>query len=90
MQIEEKFTKRKGTRRTADLVEVLAGTVRLSMPHQEASMSVEFSTTHGPGHDEQRTIAMHLTPLEALQLAEQLTAGARQVISQHLKDANRA
>lgn len=79
MQIEEKFNKR-----SAPLVEVQAPIVRNRVDLAPQGLKLEFYTL--PEADDARTIAMHMDPIEALQLAEQLTASAREVLAKRIKD----
>lgn len=70
MKIEEKFNKR-----DAKLIEVQPPTHHVG-PHYALGIRLTFYTL--AGSDDMRTIAMHLTPDEALQMAEGLIASVRQ------------
>jgi hypothetical protein len=61
MKIEEKFNKR-----SADLVEVQMPSVRLRPDQAHLGIKLEFFTI--PGADDARTLSMHLTPDEALEM----------------------
>ena len=69
MKIEEKFNKR-----DAKLIEVQQPCVN-SGARYALGIKVEFFTLQGS--DDPRTLSMHLTPAEALQLAEELISAAR-------------
>lgn len=70
MKIEEKFN-----RRSAELIEVQLPLVRLSPHEAQLGIKLEFLTT--PGADDLRTLAMHLTPDEALQMVALLVDAVR-------------
>lgn len=69
MKIEEKFNKR-----SANLIEVQPPTV-----HTGAAYALGIRLTFYPvvSDPDRRTLAMHLTPDEALEMAEGLIAAAR-------------
>lgn len=72
MKIEEKFN-----RRSADLIEVQHPTAHVGSNDADLGIKLIFATM--PGNDDLRTIAMHLTVDDALQLAQELIASARRV-----------
>ena len=72
MRIEEKFN-----RRSAELIEVQQPTAHVGPNYSELGIKLTFFTV--PGNDDHRTIAMHLTVDDALQLAQELIASARRV-----------
>ncbi|WP_454056859.1 hypothetical protein [Cupriavidus sp. Marseille-Q8015] len=74
MQIEEKFN-----RRSADLIEVQQPTVRTRRQDAPQGLSLQFFTARNS--DDLRTLTMHMTPMEALELAERIVAGARQALA---------
>ena len=61
MKIEEKFNKR-----SADLIDVQLPSVRLRPDEAELGIKLEFFTAQGS--NDQRTISMHMTPDEALEM----------------------
>jgi hypothetical protein len=69
MKIEEKFNKR-----SADLVKVVP--VFFSGPQYAEGIKIEFSPSGNELFDP-RVLRLHLTPEEALDMAEQLIASAR-------------
>ena len=69
MKIEEKFNKR-----DAKLIEVQPPSVKTGMG-LALGIRLEFFTL--PGDADMRTLKMHLTPDEALLMAELLISGAR-------------
>lgn len=72
MKIEEKFNKRH-----ADLIEVQSPSFQYGR-HLSHGIKVQFSVA--PWGEDFRTISMHLTPDEALRMAEGLIAAARNYI----------
>lgn len=72
MKIDEKFNKR-----SAELIEVQYPSIRFGR-HLALGMCIEFFCL--PGKDG-RTLKMHLTPDEALQISAQLTEAARKAIA---------
>jgi len=69
MKIEEKFNKR-----DAKLIEVQSPSVTTGR-HLALGISLAFHTL--PGSDDPRALRMHLTPDEALHLAELLISAVR-------------
>lgn len=74
MKIEEKFNKR-----TADLIEVQPPAINAG-PGYSLGIKLEFFTM--PGNDDRRTLSMHMTPAEALEMAEGLISAARRRMQQ--------
>lgn len=61
MKIEEKFNKR-----SADLIDVQLPSVNLKPHEADLGIKLEFFTAQGS--DDMRTLAMHMTPDEALSM----------------------
>jgi hypothetical protein len=72
MKIEEKFNKR-----SADLVEVQLPSVHLSPFEAELGIKLKFFTLRGS--DDLRTLAMHMTPDEGLEMVALLVDALRRV-----------
>jgi hypothetical protein len=70
MRIEEKFNKR-----TAELIEVQPPSFHAGPNFSALGIKATFFQL--PGSDDTRTLSVHMTPDEALLLAENLIAAAR-------------
>lgn len=69
MKIEEKFNKR-----SADLIAVQQPSISVGTAF---ALDIKLKFFTAPGVDDLRTLSMHMTPYEALQLAESLINAAR-------------